>query len=235
MRTKRYIALLLAALMALSLAACGKDEDKSGHAAASIYPAKLTAEEEALIDLLGIGMDPYRIFDFQMGSETQGVQSIRLRAYELVGGDWNCVADASRTFTDDVGRLALTFGKMTEGVQMAWQSENNSGGTSFTMEEGEEETGLIYATSALTDSPSIELDQEVPLVLQIATSKSEFSSYQVDYFGMPRELAKHDYEHVYAITVTFSKEQAKQPTVTESQGPSGEPASTGEPAPTPES
>ena len=28
--------------------------------------------------------------------------------------------------------------------------------------------------------------------------------YPVDYFGMPRELAKHDYEHVYAVTVVFS-------------------------------
>lgn len=230
MRTKRYISLLLAALMALSLTACGKGEDKSGHAATSIYPAKLTAEEEALISLLGIGMDPYRIFDFQMGSETQGVQSIRLRAYELVGGDWSCVADTSRTFTDSVGRLALTFGKMTEGVQMAWQSENNSGGTSFTMEAGEGEAGLIYATSVLTNSPSMGFDEEIPLALQIATSKNEFSTYDVDYFGMPRELAKHNYEHVYAITVTFSKEQAEEPTVAAPQS-----GAAGEPAPTPKS
>ena len=47
-------------------------------------------------------------------------------------------------------------------------------------------------------------------MLQVATAKSEFTTYEVDYFGMPRELAKHGYEHVYAVTVMFSEKTVAQ-------------------------
>lgn len=208
MSFKRFAALALAAVTALALCGCGGKGDGK-HAAMAIWPAQLSEEETALTELLAIGMDGCRIFDFQMGDKPNGVQSIRLRGYELADGDWNCVTDCIGPFTDATGRLALTFGKMTDGVRMAYQSENNSVGRNFTM-EAEDASGLTFATSALSGSPSMEFDQEVPLVLQIATSKSEFSSYDVDYFGMPRELAKHGYEHVYAITVTFSKKTAAE-------------------------
>lgn len=214
MRTKRYVSALLAALLALSLAGCKGREDDGKHAAMSIWPAQLSEEENALTELLAIGMDGYRIFDFQMGDSPNGVQSIVLRAYELVDGEWQAKAAASRTFTDAKGRLALTFGKMTEGVRIAWQSENCGGGMEFTMEAGDT-SGLIFATSVLSGTAAIEFDQEVPLVLQIATSQSEFSTYDVDYFGMPRELAKRGYEHVYAITAAFSKAPPSSPDVTE--------------------
>lgn len=229
MRTKRYLSLLLAALLALTLCACGAGEDKSGSSAISIYPAKLSEEEIALTELLNIGMDPYRIFDFQMGGETSGVQSIRLRAYQLAGNEWECVVDASRAYTDAVGRMVLAFGRMIDGVSMAYQSETNSGGLTFAMDAENGGDGLTFVTSVLADAPAIGFDQEVPLVLQFATSKNEFSTFDVTYFGMPRELAKKEYDHVYAVTVTFSKDAPGQPSGPE-PSPAG-PGETAEPAP----
>lgn len=207
MRKRQIAALALAVLTALALCGCGAkdDEDKTGHAAISIYPAKLTAEETALTELLDIGMNNYRMFDFQMGSDTEGVQSIMLRVYELENGKWIDIATEARPFSDAAGRIALTFGKMPEGVKTAIQSESGTDSNSFVPVAEGDVSAMTYATSVLTDSPSVEFDEEVPLVLQIATSKSEFSTCSVDYFGMPRELAKHDYDHVYAITVTFSQ------------------------------
>lgn len=95
MRAKRYLSLLLAAALALALAGCGANEDSGKHAAMSIWPAQLSEEENALTELLGIGMHPYRIFDFQMGDSPNGVQSILLRAYELVDGEWEVKAESS--------------------------------------------------------------------------------------------------------------------------------------------
>jgi len=229
MRTKRYVSLLLALVMGLTLAACKGDADGK-IAETSIHPAQFTEEEQALMDLLGISMDNYYIFDFQLaGQNAKDVQSIHLRAYELMEGGWECVAHPVSGFTDPTGRLALTFGKMTEGVRMACLSKSGSLSTEFVMEADENAPNLIYATSVLTGSPSFELEEEVPLVLQIATSKNEIISYQVEYFGMPRELAKHGYEHVYAITVTFSKSAPSEPLQDGSAAPEPE-----APTPSPE-
>ena len=79
------------------------------------------------------------------------------------------------------------------------------------MAAGDDAAAVTFATSTLTESAKIELDQEIPLAVQIATTKNEIRSYEVGYFHMPREYAKHGYEHVYAITVTFSAGAASEP------------------------
>ncbi|MDE6261532.1 MAG: hypothetical protein K2M42_11890 [Oscillospiraceae bacterium] len=205
MWTKRYLSLLLVALMALTLTACGAALKKDKNTAMNIQPVQLSEEEAGLMELLDIDPSAYRIFDFDVA----GAQSIRLRAYELVNGEWECVTHGAQEAANGTGRIALTFGKMTEGGRMACKDSSGVFAQEFTM-KADGTSGMAFATSVLTDMSSIELDQEIPLALQVATSKSEFSTYSVDYFGMPRELAKHDYEHVYAITVTFSTKAASE-------------------------
>ncbi len=206
MRIKRSAALLLAVLTALALSACGQAGESSG--SMSVAPAQLTQEETALTELLGLGMENYRIFDYQVGG---GVQSIQLTVYELVGTEWEPKVNAIRSAsTDPKGRIALAFGRMTEGVRVSFQSENSGGGATFTMETEDDVSSMACATSMLTNAAEIAFDQEVPLVVQIVTSKNQINSYDVSYFGMPREYAKHEYEHVYAITVTFSEKAVEE-------------------------
>lgn len=222
MRTKRYAALFLAAALALSLAGCGINEDKSKDKDGdmTIQPAQLTEEETALLDLLAINTENYRIFDFRL-KENSGVQSMRLAVYELREGEWASVSQADRAFTDSEGRIAFTVGRVTDGVTTAVQSASGSGSNTYTPIPGDDVSGMAFATSKLSGATAIELDQEIPLMLQVATAKSEFTTYEVDYFGMPRELAKHGYEHVYAVTVTFSeKTPAQLDQVPPSSGPS---------------
>lgn len=223
MRTKRYISLFLAAALTLSLAGCGmmnkgKKEDGSGDM--TIQPAQFTEEENALLDLLAIQADNYRIFDFQL-KENSGVQSMSLTTYELVEGDWKAIAQSQKAFTDPEGRIALTVGKITDGVTTAVQSASGGGSDTYTPTPEDDVSNMTFATSKLSGPASIELDQEIPLLLQVATAKSEFTTYDVDYFGMPRELAKHGYEHVYAVTVMFSE---KTPAQLNQTPPSAEPS-----------
>lgn len=206
MRTKRHISLLLAAVMLLALTACGADGKNGKKAAMTIAPVQLTEEESDLMELLDIDPAAYRIFDFDVG----GAQSVRLRAYELVDGEWDCVVHGAHGATDGGGRIALTFGKMTDGGRMACKDGSGVFSQDFVMEPGDT-SGMAFATSTLSGSVSVKLDEEIPLVLQIATSKSEFSTYGVEYFGMPRELVKGGFERVYAITVTFSSKAASEP------------------------
>jgi len=208
MGRKRYSFLLLAAVLALALAGCGanEDKDKKQDGAMTIAPAQLSQEESGILELLDVDLDTHRVFDLQV----EGAKSVRLRAYELADGAWNCVVHAAREGFDGPGRVALSFGKMTEGVRMACKDAAGIFSSEVTMAAGDDAASMTFATSTLTESAKIELDQEIPLAVQIATTKNEIRSYEVGYFHMPREYAKHGYEHVYAITVTFSASEPSQ-------------------------
>ena len=222
MWAKRCVSLLLAAALALSLAGCGAngDKDKNKGGAMTIAPAQLSEEEQAVADLLALGMESYHIFDFQV----EGAKSIHLRAYELSDGEWNCAEHGVLEAAGGAGRVALTFGKMTEGVRMACKDAAGIFSSEVTMAAGDDAASMTFATSTLTESAKIELDQEIPLAVQIATTKNEIRSYEVGYFHMPREYAKHGYEHVYAITVTFSASAPSEPLADVSAAPSSEPS-----------
>lgn len=205
MRIKRYCALLLAVLLALGASACGV----TGQAAMSIQPAQLSAEEEALAQLLDVNIDSCRIFDFQMdggnSKKKTGVQSVQLTLYELVDGEWSPVIQDRGAFSDAAGRIALSFGKIAEGVRIAVQGESSFSSRTHDTVPEDGVLSMAHATSMLTSAVTMELGKETPLIIQIATTKSDILSYGVEYFNMPREYAKHGYEHVYAITVMFSQ------------------------------
>ena len=57
----------------------------------------------------------------------------------------------------------------------------------------------------LSEKTEFAYEEEIPLVVQIITSKNEVISYQVDYFNSPEEYEKYGYEGVFAITIRFSQ------------------------------
>ena len=204
MRTKRYLSLLLAALMALTLTACGAALKKDKNTAMSIAPVQLSEEEAALAELLALDLENYHILAFQ----AKGAKTLQFNTSELVGGEWNRVqGGGSAELSAESGRIALTFGKMTDGVRLAFQTEGQLMSSSIQPEPGDDVSAMTFATSMLGESKAITLEEEIPLAVQIVTSKNEIHSYDVSYFGMPREYAKYGYEHVYAITVTFSAQE----------------------------
>ena len=221
MRLKRYCSLFLAVLLALSASGCGA----ASRAPMSVGPAELSAEEEALAKLLDVNMDSYRIFDFKTdGKGESGVKSVQITLYELDGDEWTVKVQDQRAFSDASGRLALKFGKITEGVHLAVQSENAFESLSLEPKLDEGTASMSYTTSMLTENAVVELDKETPLAIQIVTSKNDITSYGVQYFDMPREYARHGYEHVYAVTLMFS-----QKTVYELADSAADPSASPEP------
>ena len=197
---KRIWALLLCVVMSISLSACAENNLDRMY----IEEAQLTEEEKNIAELLGLNQE-YCLYDFSIDDT---VKSMQINIYELIDGEWHIIAGGGgQAFEDSEGRLALGFDNVADGLRIAVQSEHNSGSTSYFKESKNDITGMGYATSTLSDKQKIVYDQEIPLVIQIITSKNEVHSYVVDYFFQPEEYEKYDYEYVYAITVLFSQKQ----------------------------
>ena len=190
---KRIWALLLGVVLSVSLTACAENNLDQMY----IEEAQLTEEEKNIAELLGLNQE-YRLYDFSLDDT---VKSMQINTYELIDGEWHIVAE---------GRLALGFDNLADGLRIAIQSEHNNGSTSYFKESENDITGMGYATSVLSDKQEIVYDQEIPLVIQIITSKNEVHSYVVDYFFQPEEYEKYDYEYVYAITVLFSQKPVSE-------------------------
>ena len=198
---KKLIVALLVTIGIISMIGCSatsKTADKM-----YIEPAQLTEEEEKIAALLGLDTQQ-KIYDFVL-DET--VQSIQVNTYRLMDGEWKLEAGGGgQVFSDVEGRVALSFERLDEGLRIAVQSEHTGGSTEYKSEHNEDLDKLCsYATSVLSEKTEFVYEEEIPLAVQIITSKNEVVSYQVDYFNSPEEYEKFGYEGVFAITIRFSQ------------------------------
>lgn len=209
---KRMILWILALCMLLSFAAC-KPDSAAEETAMYIEPAQLTEEEENIVKLLDAKENGQnRIFDFVLDDS---VQSLQVNTYELVDGAWSLVSGGGGwAFSDRQGRLALNFDKLAEGLRVALQSEHSNSSNSHFSAAEYDFTGMGCATSTLNNRMEFTYEEEIPLVIQIITTKNEVRSYGADYFNHPEEYAKQGYEHVYAVTIRFSQKTLEELSLT---------------------
>ena len=198
---KKLIVIVLAIVGMISMVGCSDTEKTADKM--YIEPAQLTEEEEKIAALLGLNTQQ-KIYDFVL-DET--VQSIQVNTYRLIDGEWKLeTGGGGQAFSDATGRIALSFERLDEGVRIAIQSEHSDGSTEYDSERNEELNEIgSYATSILSEKTEFAYEEEIPLVVQIITSKNEVISYQVDYFNSPEEYEKYGYEGVFAITIRFSQ------------------------------
>ena len=172
-----------------------------------LAPAELSEAEEKLAKLLGEDGTNY-IYDFKLNDT---VKSIQVNTYELKDGTWQLFAGGGGyAFSDDKGRLALAFDNLKAGVRIALQGEKDNSATTYASEPLEESEQMSRATSWLQNSEEILYEKEIPLVVQVLTTQNSISSYGVEAFENPEEYAKHGYEHVYAVTIRFSKKSVSE-------------------------
>lgn len=188
-------------LLALFLSAC------SAEAAPVMYiePAELTEEEDAIAKLLGADTDQH-LFDVALDGTAK---KLSVNVYELVDGAWKSFISGDRALKENTteGRMAFGFENLRGEFQEAFQFEGSSeSSTYYPPEEEEEDSGLGRATAFLSNRIEIVYEREIPLAVQIHTAKDGVLSYDPEYFFHPEEYEKHGYEHVYALTVTFSQE-----------------------------
>lgn len=167
-----------------------------------IKKAQLTQEELNILELLGIDKG-YTIYDFQVSDQMKAIQ---INTYELEDGKWKLIAGGGgKIFEDTKGRIALSAENIAEGCRIAIQGEKNRGANCYTINISKDQENMGRATSYLSNIEEIIYEEEIPLVIQTQSSKKTISSYDVEYFNQPEKYSNDDYEHVYAITVRFSK------------------------------
>ncbi|MBQ8298976.1 MAG: hypothetical protein IJX99_03785 [Clostridia bacterium] len=202
---KKTMFLLLISVLLLTLCGCDNEKNKENITNMYIDVAKLTEEEKDIIELTG-GKNAGHIFDFSLD---ENVKSMYINTYQLVNGEWKPINNrSSMAFSDIKGRLAVDFENGFDNLRIAIQSGNSNGSFSNTSDvEKDKYKGMGVSTSLLANKTEVVYEKEIPLAIQIITSKNEVSSYIVEYFEKPEEYAKFDYEYVYAITVMFSEKE----------------------------
>ena len=73
-------------------------------------------------------------------------------------------------------------------------------------EDLDDPEGMGRTTALLSGRTEIVYEKEIPLAVQINTARNEVLSYDPEYFFQPEAYEEQNYEHVYALTVTFSRE-----------------------------
>lgn len=196
---KKTVYLFTIIILVFALSGCYMEEDSSNY----IEKAKLTKEEEKIAELLG-DISEYEIFDFKIDSE---IKTIQTNLNELKNGKWEFVSGDLSQFKDKSGRIAFSFGNVGEGLRIATQSKSTSGYSSYNTEYMEElnREDVFMSSSALKKREEIIYEKEIPLFIQVLSSKDTVKAFGMDSFFTPEVYEEDDYEHVYAITIMFSK------------------------------
>ncbi len=196
---KKVFALLV--LLAL-LAGC------SAEAAPAMYiqPAELNEEEEAVARLLGADTDQH-LFDVVLDGTAKRVS---VNTYVLENGEWKLLTGGGGMALKEGeknGRMAFGFEDLRGEYREALQFGKDFTAVKYgSPEEIDDPEGMGRTTSFLSNRTEIVYGEEIPLAIQIHTTKNEVVSYFTEYFFQPEEYEKLGYEHVYALTVTFSQE-----------------------------
>ena len=169
-----------------------------------IQPAELDEKEEAVAKLLGADTDQH-LFDVVLDGTAKKVHTV---VYELVDGEWDLLSATNMALNEGSkeGRMAFGFEDLRGKYREAVQFEKDLRASAYGSDDVEKDPNLGRGTAFLSNQTEIVYGQEIPLALQINTAKNEVLLYNMEYFFQPEEYEKLDYEHVYALTVTFSQE-----------------------------
>lgn len=186
-----------------SMTACSSS--KTAKEEMYIQNAELTEEEQSILEFVGSEKPPYILSFFV--DET--IQSLQINIYELQGDEWKMISGGGGTqLNEPNSRIALTFDNIGLGLRTAVERK---GSNSYKTERDFDFEGLNTTTLYLTDKTTIEYEKEIPLVIQIHTSKDTISSVSPEYgFYEPESYANAKYEKVYAITCLFSQKTVNE-------------------------
>nr|WP_325212516.1 hypothetical protein [uncultured Oscillibacter sp.] len=184
----------------------------SAEAAPAMYiePAELDEKEKAVAQLLGADTDQH-LFDVVLDGTAK---KVRTAVYELAGGEWRVVSEGNLALKEGEkkARMAFGFEDLRGDYREAVQFEKDFRAARYgSSEELDDPEGMGRGTSLLANRTEIVYGEEIPLAIQVNTTQNGAVLYDPEQFFHPEEYEKLGYEHVLALTVTFSQESLSQP------------------------
>ena len=172
----------------------------------TISQAQLTNQESQIVSLVDVES---MIFDF---TADRDAKTVSFACYKLdEAGNWR-IHNGWQNYpvTQARGRIAVSYEDIDTGMRVAVQTgdstyagENNS---SVSGVPTDSEEGMGSATS-YGGPDKIEYEKEIPLVMQVFTTKDEINSCDVALFDQPEEFVKQGYSAVYVVVAKFSKKE----------------------------
>jgi hypothetical protein len=168
-----------------------------------IGQAQLTKQESQMIRL--IQGDNNAVFDYTINSD---VKSVSVVCYKLdENAKWVVnMGPSSFPVKDVAGRIALSFENLGDGFRVAIQE-----GDDFVASESQSneklDTKYMGSGTSYAAAESIEYEKEIPLVMQVFTTKNEMISCDTEFFNKPEEYQKKGYDDVYVVVIKFSKNE----------------------------
>lgn len=198
--TKRTFIIIAILTLGLTMIGCNTQLLKDSM---KISQAQLTKQESQILSLIK-GSIGSAIFDYTADPDAK---SVSVACYKLdQNGKWEIHSGWDSYPIEDVaGRIAVSFNNLDDGMRVAVQtgdnmyaSENNSDIKSNTVDMGS-------ATTCAT-TESIVYEEEIPLVIQVFTTKDAINTYDITFFNEPKEFINRGYSDVYVVVAKFSEQ-----------------------------
>jgi len=167
-----------------------------------VKPAELTQDETNILELVQYTNQKSKVFDFQLDGNAK---SASVKCYTLdESGKWvERFGSSSTALYGPNGRISITFGNFDDGMKVAFQQGNGSSGGEIESGQKSQLKDFIQA-EIFTDSVDVEYGKEIPLVMQILSTKGELVTPEIGWFEQPDKLMAQGYDKVFVVVVSFN-------------------------------
>lgn len=193
---KKIIALMMIVTIVLGMTACGGT-------GMTISKAELNDDEQAIVKLLKNNKET-SILDYKVDDT---VKSMTINVQELdKNGKWKNVSEGggfgmSENEDRADGRIAIAFRALPDSLYTAFNGSTLNG------TDKEPSKNMAYVTVLLEEPMEIEYGKPVPVALQMMSKNDSIASSDLGDYYDTKKLTKKKYDHVYAVTVTFSQKE----------------------------
>lgn len=193
---KKFISIVFIMMIFPALIGCNKVSQPK---AMQIQSLETTKEESDILNLLCNNLD-YKIYEYKINDK---IKTVTIKYYKLNNeGKWDNLNNLIDNKPSS-GKLSISKSRVNEQMEFSLQKED--GITETTAPEITSNEKFTSSAIAWNESSNIELEKEIPLMVEVRTNSDSIEGIDINNFNEPEKVK--NYENVFAATVTFSEKE----------------------------